>query len=55
MSIIAILLSLGGLALSLLIIRKQQFNNKTSKIISIIAIIIYSSMFLIALIAWRIF
>lgn len=55
MSIIAILLSLGGLALSLLIIRKQQFNNKTSKIISIIAVSIYSAMFLVVLFAWRVF
>ena len=54
-SIIAILLSVGGLALSLLIIRKQQYENRTSGIISIFAVLIYSSIFLIMLITWRVF
>jgi polyferredoxin len=53
--IIAILLSIGGLVLSILIIRKQQYENRTSGIISIFAVLIYSSIFLIMLIAWRIF
>jgi NAD-dependent dihydropyrimidine dehydrogenase PreA subunit len=53
--IIAILLSVGGLALSLLIIRKQQYKNRISKIISIFAVLIYSSIFLITLTTWRMF
>ncbi|MEA3522227.1 MAG: 4Fe-4S dicluster domain-containing protein, partial [Campylobacterota bacterium] len=53
--IIAILLSVGGLVLSLLIIRKQQYKNRTSMVISIFAALIYSSIFLIMLIAWRMF
>ncbi|MCK4663037.1 MAG: 4Fe-4S binding protein [Bacteroidales bacterium] len=53
--IIAILLSVGGLALSLFIIRKQQYKNRTSRIISIFAVLIYSSIFLITLTAWRMF
>jgi len=51
--IIAILLIVGGLALSLLIIRKQQYKNKTSRIISIFAVLVYSSIFLTTLIFWR--
>ncbi|MCD4695424.1 MAG: 4Fe-4S binding protein [Bacteroidales bacterium] len=54
-SITAILLSVGGLALSLLIIRKQQYNNGPSRIISIFAALIYSGIFLITLTAWRLF
>ena len=53
--IIAILLSLGGLVLSLLIIRKQQYKNITSKMITIFATLIYSCIFIITLIAWRMF
>ncbi len=53
-SVIALLLSLGGILLSLLIIRKQQYKNKASKIISIFATLIYATIFLITIIAWRI-
>ena len=54
-SMIALLLLLGGLLLSLLVIRKQQYKNKTSRIISIFAVLIYSSIFFIMLTAWRMF
>ena len=54
-SLIAILLSVGGLVLSLLIIRKQQINNRSSKIISDFAVLVYSGIFLIMLSAWRLF
>ncbi|MEA3495086.1 MAG: 4Fe-4S binding protein [Bacteroidota bacterium] len=54
LSVIALLLSLGGILLSLLIIRKQQYKNKASKIISIFATLIYAAIFLITIIAWRI-
>jgi ferredoxin len=50
--LIAILLSVGGLALSLFIIRKQQYKNRTSRIISIFAVLIYFSIFLIMLTAY---
>ncbi len=53
--IVAILLTVGSLALSLLIIRKQQYNNKRSKIISIFAVLFYSGIFLIMLSSWRLF
>ena len=53
--IIAVLLSVAGLVLSLLIIRKQQYKNKTSRVISIFAVLVYSSIFVITLIVWRIF
>ncbi len=52
-SIIAILLSLCGLILSLLIIRKQQYQNKISGIISIFAVLLYSGVFFTTLIFWR--
>mgnify|MGYP003730717581 CR=1 FL=1 len=48
---IAILLSAGGIILSLLIVRKQKFNNNYSRIISIIGILIYAGIFLISLTA----
>ena len=54
-STIAILLSVGGIVLSLFIISKQQKSKNTSKIIYIIAVLIYLFVFLIALFAWRIF
>jgi len=54
-STIAILLSVGGIVLSLFIISKQQKSKNTSKIIYIIAVLIYLFVFLIALSAWRIF
>ena len=54
-SMAAILMSVGALTLSLLIIRKQQYKNRISKIISIFAVLIYSSIFLIMLTAWRMF
>ncbi len=53
-SIFAILLSLAGIVFSFLVIRKQKFTNNLSKLFSIIPVIVYSFMFLIVLIAWRI-
>jgi len=54
-NIIAVLLPVAGLVLSLLIIRKQQLQNRTSGIVSIIAVLIYAGIFIVTLIAWRIF
>ena len=54
LSIIAILLSVGGIVLSFSIIRKQKLN-MSSKIISILAVLIYSCMFLFSLVAWGFF
>ena len=53
--IIAILLSIGGIVLSIIIIRKQQFENRTSKIITVIAVFVYAGIFLITLTVWRMF
>ena len=53
--IIAILLPVGGIVLSLLIIRKQQINKRISGIISIFAVLVYAGIFLIMLSAWRLF
>ena len=54
-SIAAILLPLGAFILSLLIIRKQQYANRLSKTISVIAVLIYACIFLMPLTAWRFF
>lgn len=54
-SIIAILLSISGIIVSIMVIKKQEYKNKTSRIISFFAVLIYSSLFLITLIAWRLF
>ncbi|MEA3445085.1 MAG: 4Fe-4S binding protein [Bacteroidota bacterium] len=51
---IAILLSVGGIVLSLLIIRKQQFKNRISKAFSVVAVLVYAGVFLTMLIAWRV-
>jgi len=53
-SLMAILLSVGGIVLSLFIIRKQSYNTTTSKWITVFAALIYASLFLISLIAWRV-
>lgn len=54
-STLAILLPLGALALSLNIIRKRQNENQISKLITAVAVLIYGSLFLVSLTAWRIF
>ena len=51
--IIAVLLSLGGLILSLLIIKKRHAVNTLSKAISVGAVILYFSMFFVTIVAWR--
>jgi hypothetical protein len=53
--IIAILLAVLGLTLSLYLSRKQNHKNSLSRVFSIIAIVFYSGVFLITLIAWKIF
>ena len=50
-STIAILLSIGGIILSVMIISKQK--NQNSKIISVVAVLIYGGLFLFTLPAWR--
>jgi len=52
LSVLTLLLPIGGLVLSLLIIRKQK-TVFASKIISVIAVVFYASIFIITLIAWR--
>jgi hypothetical protein len=52
-SAIAIGLSIGGILLSIMIIRKQNFANRASGIISVVTVLIYASLFLITLVAWR--
>lgn len=48
-----ILLPILGLILSLYVIKKQKHTNRISKIISVIAVIIYSSIFIITMIQWK--
>jgi polyferredoxin len=54
-SVIAIMLSIGGILLSLLVIRKQKFMSRASGIISVISVLIYAGIFLATLVAWRVF
>lgn len=53
--IAALLLSVGGIVFSLSVIRKINFNSKFSKFITILAVLIYSGLFLITIIARRFF
>ncbi len=52
-SLFAIILPVIGLILSLMIIRKQRNSNRFSKTISILAVLIYSGIFLTTLVIWR--
>ncbi len=52
-SFFAIILPVTGLILSLYIIRKQDNTNRFSKTISILAVLIYSGIFITTLIIWR--
>ena len=50
---LAIILGVIGLVLSLYVIRKQKRTTKLSKTISILAVLIYSGIFITTLIIWR--
>ena len=54
-SMFAILLPIGALILSLLVIGKQQSENRISKMISLIAVLLYTAVFITSLFAWRLF
>ncbi len=53
LSIVAVLLPIGGFVLSILIIKRQQSDNTISQMASVFATLIYTSLFLITIIAWR--
>ena len=53
-SFFAIILPVIGLLLSFYIIRKQEHTNRLSKTISILAVLLYSAIFLTMLIFWKI-
>jgi len=48
-----VLLPILGLILSLFVIKKQMHANKNSRIISVIAVIVYSGIFIITMIEWK--
>ncbi|RLD55623.1 MAG: hypothetical protein DRJ05_12640, partial [Bacteroidetes bacterium] len=52
-SLFGIILPVIGLILSLMIIQKQRNPNRFSKTISILAVLIYSGIFLTTLVIWR--
>lgn len=52
-SFFAIILPVIGLILSFYVIRKQEHTNRFSKTISVLAVLIYASIFLTTLIIWR--
>ncbi len=51
--ITTVLLPILGLILSLVVIKKQIHANRISRIISVIAVIVYSSIFIITMIKWK--
>ena len=51
--ITTVLLPILGLILSLFVIKKQIHANRISRIISVIAVIVYSSIFIITMIEWK--
>ena len=53
-SILAILMPMLGLILSFFVIQKQVHANRSSQVVTIAAVLIYFSLFLLSLIAWRI-
>ncbi len=53
-TIVAALLLVGAIVLSIIIINKQPAKNRTSKIFSAFAALLYASLFIITLTAWRI-
>jgi len=52
-SLLAVVLIIGGLLISFNLIKKQKEENNISKLISILAVLLYASMFFITIIAWR--
>lgn len=54
LNIISVLLPFLGLILSIIVINKQKHINRTSKIISVISVILYSSIFIITMIEWKV-
>lgn len=54
-SMAAILLPVGALMLSLLVISKQQHENRISKMITLMAVLLYAAVFIISLFVWRLF
>ena len=53
-SFIAVLLPILGLILSFFVIRKQAHQNRISRTISALAVILYSSIFIITMIEWKV-
>ena len=51
--LMAVLLPVSGLALSLYVIKKQSHRGVLSKVISLVAVIIYSGIFIVSMIAWK--
>jgi len=54
LNIVAVLLPVLGLILSFFVIKKQIHTDMTSKIITTIAVILYSSIFILTMIKWKV-
>jgi len=52
-SMFAILLPTMGLLLSFYVIKKQTHTNKTSRLISILAVLVYAGIFIITIVGWK--
>jgi len=52
---ITLLLSVGGIVLSMLIISNQKDQIQTSKLVNVIAVFIYAGIFLTTILVWRMY
>ena len=53
-SVIAVIIPVLGLIISIYVIKKQKRSNRISIMISVLAVVIYSSIFIIAMIGWKV-
>ena len=54
LTIVAVLLSVGGIILSFMIIKKQKNQNLKSKLITVFAVLLYSGLFFVTIFMWRV-
>ncbi len=52
-SVLALLIPILGLILSLFVIKKQTTTSTSSKLISLIAVVLYSSLFILTILKWK--
>jgi len=55
LSVVAVILPILGLLLSLYVIKKRAHANNTSKLISLIAVLLYAGVFISTMVFWKVF